>query len=76
MYLKAECPNYRWTHDNEAPSMHQLVEALKALRQPQPQPQVRHPKKAPKAVLIFYLALYSVNPVQHDILSRHCSGRH
>ncbi|KAL3147174.1 hypothetical protein ABBQ32_002680 [Trebouxia sp. C0010 RCD-2024] len=39
MYLKAECPNYRWTYDNEAPSMHQLVEAIQALKQPTPQPQ-------------------------------------
>ena len=35
MYLKAECPDYRWIHDNEAPSMHQLVEAIKALKKPQ-----------------------------------------
>ncbi|KAL0025515.1 hypothetical protein WJX77_008035 [Trebouxia sp. C0004] len=29
MYLQAECPNYRWTHDNEAPSSQELIQAIK-----------------------------------------------
>ena len=35
MYLQGECPDYRWTHDNEPPSMQQLAEAIKSLKQPQ-----------------------------------------
>ena len=31
MYLSGECSNYRWAHDNEAPSLPQLVKALKML---------------------------------------------
>ena len=32
MYLQAECPNYRWTHDNEAPSSQQLIQAIKFMK--------------------------------------------
>ncbi|DBB05165.1 TPA: hypothetical protein ACH3X3_010411 [Trebouxia sp. C0006] len=32
MYLQAECPNYRWTHDNEAPSSQQLTQAVKFMK--------------------------------------------
>lgn len=79
MYLKAECPNYRWTHDNEAPSMYQLVEAIKALRQPQPQTQVGLPPSPPAQgiqhlCLKFCSALHSVQPVMHSM--RHCTGCH
>ncbi|DBA80009.1 TPA: hypothetical protein ACH3X2_007506 [Trebouxia sp. C0005] len=32
MYLQAECPDYRWTHDNEAPSSQQLIQAIKFMK--------------------------------------------
>ncbi len=32
MYLQAECPNYRWTHDNEAPNSQQLIQAVKFMK--------------------------------------------
>lgn len=37
MFLQAECPDYRWTHDNEPPSVQQLIKGLQGLKSsPQP----------------------------------------
>ena len=44
MFLQAECPDYRWTHDNEPPSVQQLIKGLQGLKSsPQPTSKVCWP---------------------------------
>lgn len=32
MYVNGACPDYRWTHDNEAPTASQLAHAILQLQ--------------------------------------------